>query len=111
MTARCPVCGSACGPSFLHRDRVSVHQNLLVDDRASARLLGNGTLDVCACHVCGFVFNAAFELERLRYGAAYDNTQTSSPAFERYVEGSRRPPDGAGRVGRAADHRDWLRQR
>jgi SAM-dependent methyltransferase len=76
-----------CDGPFLRRDDVSIHQNLLVDDPASARGLRHGTLEMHACRQCGFVFNAAFEPQRLRYGAAYDNTQTLSPAFERHVDG------------------------
>ena len=44
-----------------------------------ARRVGMSRLRVC--------LRRSIRLARLRYGAAYDNTQTSSPAFERYVEG------------------------
>lgn len=81
----CPVCGTPSAAPFLEREGVSVHQNLLMDDPESARALRQGRLEMHACEECGFVFNAAFEAGRLRYGAAYDNTQTSSPAFEQHV--------------------------
>ena len=43
----------------------------------------------CACRSassCGFVFNAAFDAGRITYGRGYDNDQTFSAYFDRYVE-------------------------
>lgn len=82
----CPVCTAPSEEPFLVRDPVPVHQNLIVRDALSARALRRGTLRLHGCHGCGFVFNAAFNPAQLSYGAAYDNTQSCSPAFERYLE-------------------------
>ena len=82
----CPVCGTPRREPFLVRTRVPVHQNLIVRDAETARGLGRGTLELHACDACGFVCNAAFDPALLSYGAAYDNTQSCSPAFGRYVD-------------------------
>jgi SAM-dependent methyltransferase len=82
----CPVCTAGVPEAFLVRDPVPVHQNLLVSTEADARALNRGRLALHACTQCGFVFNAAFDPSLLDYGAAYDNTQSCSPAFEAYVE-------------------------
>ena len=82
----CPVCASASPAPFLIRDRVPVHQNLLVRSEEEARALNRGRLALHACTRCGFVFNAAFDAGLLSYGASYENTQSCSPAFEAYVE-------------------------
>jgi SAM-dependent methyltransferase len=82
----CPVCTTPSREAFLVRDRVPVHQNLVVHDAQAARDLNRGRLALHACAACGFVFNAAFDPALLRYGAAYDNTQSCSPVFEAYVE-------------------------
>jgi 2-polyprenyl-3-methyl-5-hydroxy-6-metoxy-1,4-benzoquinol methylase len=82
----CPVCGSLSPDPFLHRAGVPVHQNLIVRDERAALALGRGRLSLHVCKACGFVFNAAFDPSLLSYGAAYDNTQSCSPAFEAYVE-------------------------
>jgi SAM-dependent methyltransferase len=58
----------------------------LLDDRKAARGLTRGDLQMTVCWSCGFVFNAAFDPTLLNYGAAYENTQTHSPAFARYVD-------------------------
>lgn len=85
MTA-CPVCSSSLSAPFLVREPVPVHQNLVMDDPAAARALRRGTLRLHACERCGFVCNGAFDPRLLSYGAAYDNTQSCSPAFEEYLD-------------------------
>ena len=82
----CPICDRPSDAPFLTRQQVCVHQNLVVDTAQAARALRAGTLALHACTECGFVFNAAFDPTLLQYGAAYDNTQTCSPTFQRHVE-------------------------
>jgi SAM-dependent methyltransferase len=38
------------------------------------------------CEDCGFVFNAVFDERKLSYDAAYENTQTHSPAFSDHLD-------------------------
>ena len=83
---RCPVCSTASDRPFLERHPVPVHQNLIVRDVLAAQALNRGRLALHACETCGFVFNAAFDPALLTYGDAYDNTQSHSPAFQRYVQ-------------------------
>lgn len=81
----CPVCHSHSVSLFLSRKLVPVHQNLVAKDRQSSLEIARGDLDLYGCGDCGFVFNQAFDLSKLSYGEVYDNTQTHSPSFERYV--------------------------
>lgn len=83
----CPVCGASAAPPFLERFGVPAHQNLLVDDEASAVATPRGDLRLAVCEACGFAWNLAFDPARLAYGAAYDNTQACSPAFDAYMTG------------------------
>jgi SAM-dependent methyltransferase len=85
MTA-CPLCGSDATRPFLTRRDVPVHQNLLMTDADAARATTRGDLELRSCPACGFVWNAAFRAELLAYGEDYENTQTASPAFDRYVD-------------------------
>jgi SAM-dependent methyltransferase len=85
MTAACPICG-ADAERFLVRERVPANQNVLLSSRDRARNALTGTLSLHACGECAFVFNAAFNDERLDYGASYENTQTASDAFATYVD-------------------------
>jgi SAM-dependent methyltransferase len=50
-----------------------------------ARHFARGDLLLAFCGRCGFVFNAAFDPDRLRYSAAYENRQSCSPYFKRYL--------------------------
>lgn len=70
---------------FFERKGVPVHQNVLCGSREEARQFPRGDLLLAFCENCGFVFNAAFDANRLRYSADYDNTQSCSPYFKRYM--------------------------
>lgn len=82
----CPLCGFGRMTPFLHRERVPVHQNLLVKDETSAVGIARGDLEMVVCPRCGFVYNRAFDLSRLSYGAAYDNNQACSPSFRKHLD-------------------------
>src|SRR4051794_15623594 len=84
--AACPVCGCRSGLEFLRRPSVPVHQHLLLSTPAQAKGLTRGDLVMHLCSGCGFARNVAFDERLLQYGAEYDNTQTHSPAFNRYVD-------------------------
>ena len=83
---KCPVCGGDHSSTFLRRSQVPVHQNLVVPDRAAAQSASRGELDLAVCENCGFVFNQAFDLDKLAYGEDYDNTQSCSPYFNAYLD-------------------------
>lgn len=84
---RCPVCQGLDTRLFLQREHVPVHQNLVLAQQAQARAITRGSLQMHVCCSCGFVFNAAFDTDRLSYGQDYDNTQAHSAAFDAYLDG------------------------
>ncbi len=83
----CPVCDKDAGRTFLRRERVPGTQNLLVRSQAAAQTVASAELSMTACDECGFVWNAAFDPSRVRYDQDYENSQSSSPAFDSYVNG------------------------
>lgn len=83
--SHCPICESSSVRTFLTRNRVPVHQHLLMKSRELARRENRGTLRLAVCEGCGFIFNQSFEPQRLRYGESYDNSQEFSPFFEGYL--------------------------
>lgn len=85
MKKNCPVCNTYETSIFLERMDVPVHQHQLFSDPASARQAVRGDLVLAFCHQCGFVFNTTFDPQKLAYGEAYDNSQTSSPSFQAHV--------------------------
>jgi SAM-dependent methyltransferase len=82
----CPVCQSRDLAGFLRRERVPVHQNLVVGGQESAVATPRGDLDLAVCGACGFIFNRAFDQSKLMYGEEYDNTQSCSPSFNSYLD-------------------------
>jgi SAM-dependent methyltransferase len=57
----------------------------MVDSREEALNFPRGDLRLDFCHTCGFIQNSLFEPERLRYCAAYEETQGFSPHFMNFL--------------------------
>jgi len=81
----CPLCANPSPEVFFQRRNVPVHQNMACASAEEARQFTRGDLLLAFCRTCGFVFNTAFDPGNLRYSAAYDNTQSCSPYFKRYL--------------------------
>jgi len=88
MSYRCPICEMYAARVFLRRENVPVHQNFLFDNEHEAISIARGTLNIAICHNCGFVFNTDFDAGLLSYDEKYENTQSYSPIFEKYLDDS-----------------------
>lgn len=82
---RCPLCATPGRTSFLRLEAVPVNQNLLMTTYEAARGCERGDLDIAFCDTCGFIANLAFDPARLRYTPDYENAQSFSPSFRRYL--------------------------
>jgi SAM-dependent methyltransferase len=82
----CPICDSESIRTFLHREKVPIHQNLLIKDQVSAVRVAHGDLNIAICLQCGFIFNQTFDPSKLTYGEQYDNSQTFSTFFNKYLD-------------------------
>src|SRR6266480_3245780 len=82
----CPICESNAIGEFLFREGVPVHQNLVMRDQESAIAIARGSLDLALCKECGFIFNRAFDPNKIAYGEEYDNSQAYSPSFNNYLD-------------------------
>jgi SAM-dependent methyltransferase len=85
LFSKCPVCQSNSISPFLKREKVPVHQNLVIKDQRSALEIRRSDLNLFICGECSFVFNESFEPSELRYGEQYDNSQSFSRAFEYFL--------------------------
>jgi len=85
--ARCPLCEAVSPREFLFRGQVPVHQNLLMRDQQAAIDIPRGELSLTVCEECGFIFNRAFDQQKIMYGEDYENTQACSPSFNEYMDG------------------------
>ena len=88
MKYQCPICRTHSAELFLRRDTVPVHQNVLFEKREQALNIARGMLSIVICYHCGFVFNVDFDGSLLSYDEKYENTQSYSPVFEKYLDDS-----------------------
>ncbi len=86
MTASCPVCASRETADLDEGFDAPVLMNRLYANPAEARAAPRGHLAFAGCRACGFVWNRAFEPEKIVYDGDYENDQTHSPAFAAHVE-------------------------
>lgn len=82
----CPVCRSDKVIELDRRASVPVAQNLIFRSRESAQDCARGSLLICRCMACGFVWNAAFDEGLVVYDTSYENNQSLSPAFKRHLQ-------------------------
>jgi hypothetical protein len=85
-TQRCPVCESSAIRGVLSRKNVPAHQNALNKDPLAATNVTRGDLDIVICESCGFVFNRAFDISRVKYGAGYGDASSPSPSVNAYLD-------------------------
>lgn len=83
-TAGCTACGSRDLTEVLHWEQVPVHCCQLIDDEADAKAAPRGDMRLMFCGSCGFMFNAAFDPDRMDYSFQYEETQGFSPHFQDY---------------------------
>lgn len=82
----CQSCGSDELEPIYESRNLPIHSCIMVDSREEAVSFPRGDLRLDFCRSCGFVQNSLFEPERLRYSAAYEETQGYSPHFVRFLK-------------------------
>lgn len=83
-TAGCPVCGSFATEVVVEAPGLPVHVGVLWRDPDAARACARGDLALVACHRCGHLHNAAFDVAELDYGQDYDNSLHASSVFRAF---------------------------
>jgi SAM-dependent methyltransferase len=82
----CPLCGDATIEPILRIDGTPAYQNVAARSAEEARACPRGDIVLTMCTGCGFVFNAAFDVERVRYSPLYENAQDHSATFAGYLD-------------------------
>ncbi|MEM9381448.1 MAG: class I SAM-dependent methyltransferase [Planctomycetota bacterium] len=77
----CPCCGSYHVQTFHTVRDVPVNSVLTLDSRDEALSFPTGDIELGFCPDCGFVYNRAFDAEKLEYSERYDPTQSFSGTF------------------------------
>ncbi|GJM38799.1 MAG: SAM-dependent methyltransferase [Acidimicrobiales bacterium] len=81
MVATCPACGSANTESLMTIPAMPVHVGLLWTSRDAATGCDQAEMALSLCAHCGYVWNAAFDIEKMDYEQDYDNALHHSPKF------------------------------
>lgn len=83
----CPICKSNKTYTFLNKKDIPVYQNFIFREMDKAINSIRGNLSLAICKECEFIFNYDFEVDKVQYNEIYDNTQTCSPKFQKYIDG------------------------
>lgn len=89
MSASCPICGSTSSTEFFHARHQPAMLNRLLPTREEALKAKGVDLRFLRCddlEHCGFVWNAAFDADSVRYAPGYINDQSQSPAFRAHLD-------------------------
>lgn len=87
VQACCPVCRSSAVEDFFYLPRLPIHVGMVYESAALARDAAMGELTLAYCDGCGFVFNRAFEPERLVFTPGYEVQLVHSPVFASFLTG------------------------
>ena len=86
MKAACKICGSPNTYNFLCRNSVPVQQNVIYRSLEEALAAPVDELNMFICKDCGFVFNSAYDINKIGFGPKYDNVQDYSSVVLAYQD-------------------------
>src|SRR4051812_14513910 len=81
----CPACSSDDATTILRRDRLPIMQNVAYATKDQAIAAGVAPFELQICRRCGFLFNARFDADLLKYDTDYDN-HVESGIFREYYQ-------------------------
>lgn len=81
----CPICGNPEMQTIFTLDDLPLFCNVLHNTRPQALEAERASIRLDCCAHCGFIYNAAFEPNRLQYGPDYGNDLSASPHFRKYA--------------------------
>lgn len=84
---KCPVCGCREQREIFTWENMPVFCNVLYETRNESLGAERAPMRLVCCSHCGFIHNAAFEPERIRYDPHYGNPLSASAHFRQYATG------------------------
>jgi hypothetical protein len=85
LRSTCPVCRSSDLFAFWQADQVPIHCNVMCATQAEARRAPKGEICLVFCRRCSFIWNSAFEPDRMQYRPGYENSLHASSRFQEYA--------------------------
>jgi SAM-dependent methyltransferase len=86
-TTRCRACGGDATAPFASSPSVPVNDARVFESRDEARHVPTGAIELVHCTTCGFVQNARFRPELVRYETSCEERQSYSPTFAAFSDG------------------------
>ena len=81
----CPLCGAIEKEEIFSWQGVPANIGILWSSKDEAVNCSKGDLRIALCHKCGYVWNIAFDPNRLEYSQAYDNNLHYSAVYDKYA--------------------------
>ena len=81
----CPICSAQKSESIFTWEKVPANIGILWPTKEAATNCSRGDLKVAFCRSCGYIWNTAFDPDRLEYSQAYDNTLHYSAVYDKYA--------------------------
>jgi len=82
----CPICQNKHSQTFFRLTGAPVSIGVQWPSAEQARACGKGDLHLGFCPSCGFIWNQAFDSNRLEYSQRYDNSLDFSSVFQKYAQ-------------------------
>ena len=83
---QCNVCQSTKVNQIIRINQIPIYNNILLESIEDAYNVPRGDIDLCFCHNCGHIFNAAFLPDLIDYTRQYENSLHFSPRFRKYAD-------------------------
>jgi SAM-dependent methyltransferase len=84
-TVPCPVCRSGQLMDFFQTAGMPVHVCVLFDSRKEALSAPKGDIVLTYCRSCGFIFNRAYDPQRIHFEPGYEASLMYSETFKAYI--------------------------
>lgn len=85
-TNACPACGSRRLETIYRLESIPVQSCILLSSREEAENFPRGDIALEFCSSCGFIFNSVFEVQRVDYAAATEESQHFSGTFNQFAQ-------------------------
>ena len=82
----CPVCRNNQLTDFFNLRDVPVHVGFLYPSKEQAWTAPRGDITLTYCHACNYIWNKAFEDEKVEYGPGYDASLHHSAVYDAFLD-------------------------
>ncbi|HSE42215.1 MAG TPA: class I SAM-dependent methyltransferase, partial [Acidobacteriota bacterium] len=86
MSFQCVLCNAKSSTKFFEKSHYPVQDGLIYESAEKARQAPTGKIELHFCTACGFIWNATFEENKIRYDAAYEISLAASQVYRHFLQ-------------------------